>query len=89
MGNMVQQKIKDYINLWEKRCYSNGIPDQAPVEINDKVPSYKKICLCLLKNDFNLKGLGYEVKKSKYYNILKRIELEKRKKTQPYQLKMF
>ena len=86
---MVQEKIKDYINIWEKRCNKNGIPDEAPIEINDKVPSYKKICLCLLKNDFNLKSLGYKTKTSKYYSVLKRIELESRPKTKPYQLKLF
>jgi predicted phosphoadenosine phosphosulfate sulfurtransferase len=40
------------------------------------VPSYKKICLSILKNDY--KDLGYYPKKSKYYSILKRIEIDQR-----------
>lgn len=75
---MVQKKITEYIEQWEKRCYKNGIPDEAPIEINDKVPSYKKICMALLKNDTNLVSLGFEPKKSKYYSILKRIEIDAR-----------
>lgn len=75
---MVHAKIKQYVEEWEQRCYSEGIPDEAPIEINDKVPSYKKICIALLKNDYNLKSLGYEPKKSKYYSILKRIEIDAR-----------
>ena len=65
--------------MWEKRCYRNGIPDEAPFELKDKVPSYKNICMALLKNDFNLVSLGYLPPKTKYYSILKRIEIEQRK----------
>jgi predicted phosphoadenosine phosphosulfate sulfurtransferase len=72
----IHKKIKEYIEQWEKRCYSNGIPDEAPIQIKDKVPSYKKICLSILKNDF--KDLGYYPKKSKYYSLLKRIEINQR-----------
>lgn len=73
----IQSKIKNYIQLWESRCYKNGIPDEAPIQINDKVPSYKKICLSILKNDY--KDLGYYPKKSKYYSLLKRMEIEQKK----------
>jgi predicted phosphoadenosine phosphosulfate sulfurtransferase len=72
----VQNKIKQYIKLWESRCYKKGIPDEAPIQISDKVPSYKKICLSILKNDY--KDLGHIPKKSKYYSILKRIEIDQR-----------
>jgi len=65
--------------MWEKRCYRNGIPDEAPFELKDKVPSYKNICMALLKNDFNLVSLGYSPKITKYYSILKRIEIDQRK----------
>jgi len=65
--------------LWEERCYKNGIPDEAPFELKDKIPSYKKIAMALLKNDFHLISLGYSQKKTKYYSILKRIEIDQRK----------
>ena len=84
---MVHEKINEYIEKWEKRCYINGIPDETPVELLDKVPSYKKICIALLKNDFNLVSLGYEQKKSKYYSMLKKIEIEARQ-TEFKQLKL-
>lgn len=78
MGISLHAKIKDYINTWEQRCYKNGLPDEAPIGLEDKVPSYKKIALALLTNDLNLNSLGYANKKSKYYNILKRIEIDGR-----------
>ena len=74
----VKSKVKLYVSRWEKRCYNKGIPDEAPIEIFDKVPSYKKIAMCLLNNDLNLTGLGFSEKKSKYYSILKQIELKDR-----------
>jgi len=66
----------------------NGIPDECTIEIFDKVPSYKRICLSILSNDHSLKKLGYEPKKSKYYSILKRIEIDARE-TKNKQLKLF
>tara|TARA_R110000737_G_scaffold205578_1_gene224136 strand:- start:1636 stop:1773 length:138 start_codon:yes stop_codon:yes gene_type:complete len=35
--------------------------------------------MALLKNDFHLISLGYSQKKTKYYSILKRIEIDQRK----------
>ena len=76
---MVQNKIKQYIETWEKRCYKNGIPDEAPFQLKEKIPSYKSICMAILKNDFQLTSLGFAPKKTKYYSILKRIEISQRK----------
>jgi|TARA_R100000501_G_C2569365_1_gene76836 predicted phosphoadenosine phosphosulfate sulfurtransferase len=88
MDNRLHDKIIEYIKTWEKRCYKNGIPDEAPTEIDDKVPSYKRICFAILKNDNTLKTLGYTPRKSKYYSILKRIEIDARNKPGK-QLKLF
>lgn len=85
---MVYEKIREYINLWEKRCYKDGIPDEAPNGLEDKVPSYQRIAIALLKNDMNLTALGYQPKKSKYYSILKRIEIDARDDGKPKQLKL-
>jgi len=77
-------KIIQYIKTWESRCYHDGIPDDAPKEIFDKVPSYKRIAIAILKNDYPLKSLGYTPPKSEVYNELKRIEIAGRiKKTAP------
>ena len=73
-------KIIDYIRTWENRAYPNGIPDEAPegLEQLSRVPSYRKIAIAILKTDVSLKSLGYTPKKSIYYNILKKIEIDAR-----------
>ena len=76
MDTGIHDKIREYIATWGKRCYKEGIPDEAPAEIADKVPSYKKICISILKND--LRALGIQPESSKYYSILKRIEIRGR-----------
>ena len=78
MGTMVHKKVNDYVKMWEDRCYKEGIPDEAPFELKDKVPSYKRICMALLKNDINLTSLGYKEKYTKFYSVLKRIEIDAR-----------
>jgi len=72
------EKIKGYIKIWQKRCYVNGLPDEAPEEISDKVPSYKRIVWAILSNDHTLESLGYTPKKSKAYTALKKIEIADR-----------
>lgn len=86
----MEQRIRSYIKLWENRCYKNGIPDQADdrLESFELVPSYRRICFAILKNDFALKSLGFTPKYSNYYSILKQIEISKRKGS-VIQLKLF
>jgi predicted phosphoadenosine phosphosulfate sulfurtransferase len=86
---MVDQLVKSYVKLWENRCYHEGIPDEADsrLEAMGLVPSYKRICMAILKNDNNLHSLGFTPKYSNYYSVLKRIELGLPKK--PIQLKLF
>lgn len=74
----MEKRIREYIKLWEGRCYPDGIPDEVPSEISDKVPSYKRICLAILRNDVALQSLGYQQPKSLVYNELKRIEIQNR-----------
>ena len=87
---MVKRKVKEYVNEWEIRCYKDGLPDSSPLEIKDLVPSYKRICMCILNNDLNFLGLGFAGKKSLYYSEYKRIEInERNKNVYPKQLKLF
>ena len=79
----MKKRIENYIKMWEQRCYHDGIPDEAPIEIFDMVPSYKRIAIAILKNDYPLKTLGFTPPKSAVYNELKRIEIEGRKLIQP------
>jgi len=74
----MEDKIREYITTWEKRCYPDGIPDEAPKEIDDMVPSYKRICIAIMKNDLSL--LGFTRPKSIWYGIIKRYEIEMRNK---------
>lgn len=82
-------EIEKYIKTWESRCYKKGIPDEVPKEIFDKVPSYKAIAIAILKNDIGI--LGIEKPKSKWYSVLKKIEIEGRglETTKIVQLKLF
>lgn len=69
-----------YVENWKNKGYKDDIPDFADsiLEAYNKVPSYRKIVLCILKNDFLGKSLGYEPKKSRVYNEIKRQEISQR-----------
>jgi len=58
----------------------NDLPDEAPRRLEElhKVPSYRQICIAILKNDKYLKTLGQSQPVSKVYSQLKRKELEER-----------
>lgn len=86
----MKSKIEVYIQNWEQNCYSDGIPDEAPKELEkrNKVPSYRKIALAILNNDHALKSLGFVPKKSPYYDAYKRIELENRKGVKQLKLEL-
>jgi len=76
----MRDRIENYISDWEEKCYYDGIPDEVPNEVKNKVPSYKRIALAILNNDVTLKTLGLSGKKSIYYSILKKIEIDERNK---------
>ncbi len=73
-----RSKILNYIETWESRCYNTGVSDQIPKEIFELAPSYQRICMAILKNDYPLKSLGFIPETSKYYDQLKKIEIEAR-----------
>jgi predicted phosphoadenosine phosphosulfate sulfurtransferase len=60
-GKKTTQRVREYVLMWEGRCYSNGIPDEIPELLSktSRAPSWKKIATCLLKNDMKLRGLGF------------------------------
>lgn len=76
----MKKKIEDYIIKWKTIAYFKDIPDKAPKRLEElkKVPSYRAICLAILKNDSQLKSLGFTPKSSRYYSMLKRKELEEK-----------
>jgi predicted phosphoadenosine phosphosulfate sulfurtransferase len=78
-------KINAWIRTWEGRGYQGGIPDEAdPVlEHYDMAPSYRRICLAIVKNDVTLSSLGFGRPKCLIYDRLKKIELLERGKIKP------
>ena len=75
-----RKKVREYINKWEQRDYTNGIPDEAPVELERMgvVPSYRMICIALMRNPNNLESLGFQREKCRIYQEIKREEIYSR-----------
>jgi predicted phosphoadenosine phosphosulfate sulfurtransferase len=73
-------KIFTFIQWWGKRGYPNGIPDEAPYVLESKklVPSWRRICKSLLRNDYWMKGLSFTQHKTAAYK--KYLELKKRRR---------
>jgi predicted phosphoadenosine phosphosulfate sulfurtransferase len=76
----MKRKIIKYISTWESRGYDNGIPDEAPLRLEqlNKAPSYRVICKAILTNDIHLERLGFQKPKCRAYNDIKRSELIQR-----------
>lgn len=73
-------RFKTHIQGWRKRGYHGDIPDSAPKELENKqwVPSWRRLCKVLLRNDWWCKGLGMTQPKSDAYG--KYLEIKKKKK---------
>lgn len=73
-----ENKIAVFLKWYEDRGYSNGIPDFASVqeEASKSVPSWRRICKTLLRNDYWCKGLSFTQTKAesydKYLKVMKR-----------------
>ncbi len=76
----MRTKINSYIESWLDRDYKEGIPDEVPIKLMNQMlaPSYKAICIAILKNDHSMKSLGFIAKKTHWYNELKRVEIKGR-----------
>jgi predicted phosphoadenosine phosphosulfate sulfurtransferase len=75
-----ENKIFVFIQWWLKRGYENGIPDAADYQMEAKrnIPSWRRICKSLLRNDYWCKGLSFTQHKSDAYK--KYLEFMKKKK---------
>lgn len=75
-----ENKIFLFIKWWEKRGYATGIPDEAPayMETAKDVPSWRRVCKSLLRNDYWCKGIGFSQHNSEGY--LKYLDLMRRRK---------
>lgn len=64
-----KNKIYKFIKWHEERGYEDGIPDEADPKMEAKkdVPSWRRICKSLLRNDYWCKGLSFTQQKSDAY----------------------
>lgn len=83
-----ENKITLFNKWWIERGYPDGIPDEVEVrlETSRKVPSWRRVCKSLLRNDYWCKGLGFSQHKSAAYN--KYLNLMKRRR-QEWKLELF
>lgn len=81
-GKSTTAKVRDYVAIWESRCYSSGIPDEVPESLSKtlRAPSYKAIAVAILKNDLNLVGAGFQCGNSETVEALLEIKKSASKK---------
>lgn len=77
-----RDKIAVYVNYccnhYEGR-YSVGLPDEVPGDTGGKdIPSWRRICKILLKNDYWCKGLSFSPNKAAAYEAYKRVMKKRR-----------
>lgn len=72
-------RFKKFIVGWKRRGYDQ-IPDVAPSELEAKcwAPSWRRMCKCLLRNDYWCKGLGMTQPKSEAYIKFKEIKKQRK-----------
>jgi len=77
-----QNKIAVFLHWWMQRGYPNGIPDEADPkqEAARQVPSWKRICKALLRNDYWCKGLSFSQHKSQAYQRYLMVMKKRRQK---------
>jgi len=73
-----RERFVKFMAGWRHRGY-DSIPDFAPHDLEVKcwVPSWRRMCRCILRNDYYCKGLGQTQPKSEAYGKfkdLKRVE---------------
>lgn len=75
-----ENKVLLHVKWWMDRGYPDGIPDSAPKELETirAVPSWRRVCKALLRNDYWGKGLGFSQQKSTGYQAY--LDLMERRK---------
>jgi len=70
-----KERFRKFIKGWQDRGYLN-IPDEAPEDLESKcwVPSWRRMCKVMLRNDYWCKGLGQTQPKSDTYVQFKEIK---------------
>lgn len=75
MQDNYRERFVKFIAGWKKRGYAT-IPDAAPhdLEVKQWAPSWRRMCRCILRNDFYCKGLGQTQPKSEAYGKFKDLQ---------------
>ena len=70
-----RERFKKFIKGWQDRGYLK-IPDEAPEDLESKcwVPSWRRMCKVMLRNDYWCKGLGQTQPFSEAYGKFKAIK---------------
>lgn len=74
------KRFNAWLKGWHDRGYTSGIPDEAPRELEKKywAPSWRRLCKCLLRNDWWCKGLGMQQPKSDAYARYMQLKRDKK-----------
>jgi predicted phosphoadenosine phosphosulfate sulfurtransferase len=78
-----RNKIAVYINYCKNKDFkcANGLPDFQDGDTGSKdIPSWRRVCKVLLKNDYWCKGLSFSPTKAANYEAYRRRVRERRKK---------
>jgi predicted phosphoadenosine phosphosulfate sulfurtransferase len=77
-----ENKIILFNRWWMQRGYPDGIPDEAAYEMeaSRKVPSWRRVCKSLLRNDYWCKGMSFTQHHSSAYD--KYLQLMRRRKNE-------
>ena len=74
-------KIAVFLKWYYDRGFTDGIPDEADpkLEAAKQVPSWRRICKVLLRNDYWCKGLSFSQTKSEAYENYRKMMKKRRK----------
>jgi len=77
-----ENKIALFQKWWIDKGYPDGIPDEADckLEAAKKVPSWRRVCKSLLRNDYWCKGMSFTQHRSEAYG--KYLDLMKRRRSE-------
>jgi predicted phosphoadenosine phosphosulfate sulfurtransferase len=68
-GEHYRNKIAVFLRWWQCKGYEHGIPDEADprLEAAREIPSWRRVCKSLLRNDYWMKGLSFSQNKPDSY----------------------
>ena len=73
-GGTIAGKVGAWRDRWVRRCYSGGIPDEVPDGLlySGRVPSWKSVAMAILRNDLQLRALGFSGRPSEFATLAER-----------------